>query len=95
MYFVIAGAVIVWVRFAGWVFLAIQVRKLGIVDGRFLEAWSWLITVQLSVGAFMDAIISSTIVYFLWQRRGTGIQRSVFEPLPIYPAFLIIALGHL
>uniref|UniRef100_A0A0W0GBB7 Uncharacterized protein n=1 Tax=Moniliophthora roreri TaxID=221103 RepID=A0A0W0GBB7_MONRR len=77
VYFVGAGAVIVWIRFAGWVFLAVQVEKLGIVDGRFLDRWSWLVTVQLSVGASMDAIISSTIVYFLWQRRGTGIQRSV------------------
>jgi len=67
-YAVLVASGVVWARYAGWLFLSVQVLRLGLLDGRFLERWSWLMTLQLSLGAFMDALIAITIVWFLRKR---------------------------
>jgi hypothetical protein len=59
---------VVWARFGAWIFLSVQVLELGILDGKFLARWSWLMILQLSLGAFMDALIAITIVFFLRRR---------------------------
>ncbi|KAF9270872.1 hypothetical protein L218DRAFT_62983 [Marasmius fiardii PR-910] len=76
LYIVALAAVVVWLRYAGWVLLSIHLDQMGIIDGRFLDQWSWLVIVQLAVGASMDATISATIVYFLWKKRNLGVHRS-------------------
>ncbi|KAF5352060.1 hypothetical protein D9758_009392 [Tetrapyrgos nigripes] len=59
---------VVWARYGAWLFLSVQVLRLGILDGKFLAKWSWLMILQLSLGAFMDALIAITIVFFLRRR---------------------------
>ncbi|KAJ8084825.1 hypothetical protein PM082_003602 [Marasmius tenuissimus] len=76
LYIIALAAVVVWVRYGGWIFLSMEIDKLGLVNGRFLDKWSWLVIAQLSVGACMDTVISMTMVYFLWRKGNTGVART-------------------
>ncbi|THU79913.1 hypothetical protein K435DRAFT_972984 [Dendrothele bispora CBS 962.96] len=62
------GLLVVWTRYAGWLFLSVQVLRMGLLDGKFIDTWSWLMILQLTLGALMDAMIAITIVWFLRKR---------------------------
>jgi hypothetical protein len=66
----------VWLRYAGWVFLAVQEYKIGFT---FLDHWSWLLIALLTVGAAVDALIALAMAYYLYQRRDSAFLQQVIN----------------
>ncbi|KAJ7595500.1 hypothetical protein C8J56DRAFT_384545 [Mycena floridula] len=68
------------VRLGGWIFLSVQLIKLGSIS-EFKTKFGWLFAILLAVSAFIDLAVAGWIGYFLGKHRQRGRSNSVADML--------------
>lgn len=79
VYPAVVGWILAFLRFGGWVFLAVHVITMTSLS-QFENDFGWLFSLLLGLSAVIDLTISAWIAYFLARRRSrNSLQRSVFS----------------
>ncbi|KAJ7085744.1 hypothetical protein B0H15DRAFT_846210 [Mycena belliarum] len=75
IYPAVAGWILAFLRFGGWVFLGYHVTTMTSLD-EFLNDFGWLLSMLLGLSAVVDLTISAWIAYFLARRRSATTLQS-------------------
>ncbi|KAJ7461456.1 hypothetical protein FB451DRAFT_1268255 [Mycena latifolia] len=75
VYPAVAGWILAFLRFGGWVFLAYHVITMTSLS-QFVDDFGWLFAMLLGLSAVIDLTISAWIAYFLARRRSRSTLQS-------------------
>ncbi|KAJ6597273.1 hypothetical protein DFH09DRAFT_115306 [Mycena vulgaris] len=75
VYPAILGWILAFLRFGGWVFLAVHVITMTSI-AQFVDDFGWLFAMLLGLSATIDLTISAWIAYFLARRRSRSTLQS-------------------